>query len=71
MQIFRHKDEKALEKSQILKELLVKRLDTLVVDVTIATTPRDGAKVHLKYWYRDDVFTCFLLSDFTLQVWSQ
>ncbi|KAL5264466.1 hypothetical protein ACHWQZ_G005531 [Mnemiopsis leidyi] len=65
---FLHRDEKALEKSQMLKELLVKRLDTLVGDVTIATTPRDGAKVHLKYWYRDDVFTCFLLSDFTLQV---
>ena len=36
--------------------------------VTMETENSGGSVVYLKYWYRDDVFTCFLLNDFTLQV---
>ena len=56
--------------SKALKEVIIKNLESILEDVTVATTQSDGDKVYLKYWYRDDVFTCFLLSDFTLQVSS-
>ncbi|XP_063676550.1 uncharacterized protein LOC134812877 [Bolinopsis microptera] len=35
--------------------------------VAIATQDPEN-EIYLKYWYRDHIFTCFLLNDFTLQI---
>ena len=57
------------EKGRMFKKLHLTpdSLGTVTPTITLATTSAP-TPIILKYWYRDDFFACYLLSDATVQV---